>query len=642
MPAINAGLRTILDANGNPTSIAGPNGRTSIPEVAAPGADVIASKQFPYLFNLTRKALNVATLPPFTNTPTAATEIYIDFNRGLDTNPGTRTLPKKNLSVLSGNTYGAGTVIALASDSQWDIVSTLAGTGALDANNWVGSVGSPILITAYDPAGHTGTKPTITFGYQPAANEWTWDATMNAWRWSPQASIYPDAGMAVFLGPAKLQGTDVWQDANGKALGSLPPLFGDLQFGHRTDYNTVRNVWVYAPSTTNPTDYYGGVVISVNARGAFKSSWTGLSNTVIDGIKFKDTACGVWVNVGANAGANVHTGLVIKNCEAERSGLFLWVSSENAAHSVTLTNNKGSNLPSSLIKMSGLGTLAYNVHSNEVKGCNRQVSSMAAFYVQTACANLGDGKLHHNYVSDAWNGVGTEFNTNGRSGFGAPYDGSAYYFDLGGNKNVAYANIAERCHVGFQTNSAKTVQLISNITLDCNVFSTSTDAGAAGSNDVTVAHNTYINRLPDINQLKRGTSSSPKLGISNWFENAASSSIRVFNNALHRAVPITDFEAIRVANEAGTKFVAGNAVSGWTQGTKALSRSIDGLTSTDITATAISVTGSGDTWFESGSAVPTSASPLTKAGVRYIDGLMDATGTPYARIPTIGAVVYTG
>ena len=42
------------------------------PEIGAPGSDVLASKAFPYLNNVTRKALNVTTFPAFTTTPTAA------------------------------------------------------------------------------------------------------------------------------------------------------------------------------------------------------------------------------------------------------------------------------------------------------------------------------------------------------------------------------------------------------------------------------------------------------------------------------------------------------------------------------------------------------------------------------------------
>jgi hypothetical protein len=630
-------------------------GRVPIGEVGSSGADVLASKQFPYLWKMTRKALNVSTFPSsFGPTPTGGTEIYVDFNRGNDTNAGTRAAPKKNLSALSGQTYGAGTIIALASDSQWDIVATQAAHNAVNADNWVGSSGNPILITSYDAAGHTGTKPTITYGYYPASSEWTWDATMNAWRWSPtQSGMNPDATMAVFFGPSKLHGIDVVQDPNNKTLSSYP-LFADLQFTHKTDYNTVQNVWVYAPSNTDPTTYYGSVMISLTGRGAFKSAWTGLSNTIIDGIKFQNTACGIWISVGANSGANVHTGLVIKNCELYRAGLLFWKCNEVAAHSFTINNNKGTDLPAGLVKLAGVGTLAYNVYSNSVVGCNRQYSGGGAFYVQTTAASLGAAKLHHNYVYDAWNGVATELNTNGRSGYGFAYDGSAYYFDLGGNNNLAYANISERCHVAAQTNSAKTVMIIGHIALDCNVLSTSTDAGHAGSNDVTIAHCTYINHLIDVNQLKRGTTSRPELGISNWFETATSSAIRVYNNALWRQYQVTGMEAIRIANEAPTKFVAGNAISGWSGGSTvgttgiagayAVSRAIDGSAISDISSTAININGGlnaamdGATWFDGSTAALAANSPLYRAGVRYLDGLLDASGSAFSKMPSIGAM----
>jgi hypothetical protein len=637
----------ITDANGN-SGFAGPNGRIPVAEISAPGADVLASKQFPYLFNLTRKALNTSASPTFTTTPTPATEVFVDFNRGSDANDGsTRFKAKKNISALSTQAYGPGSVIALASDSTWELLGTLFATSAVNASNWVGSAGNPLLVTAYDAAGHTGLKPTLTQCWRPAASEWTWDAAMNAWLWQPTTTVFPTAGTCVFFGASRIAGIDAHQDYDSKT--TVPALFGDRQFTHKQDYTTVRKLWVWAPSNVNPTDYYGGVMFSFPARGPFVTTTTGLSNTIIDGLKFMDTASGITINPAANSGANVITGLVVKNCETYRAGLLHFSSNETAAHDIVVKNNKGVELPAYLVKLSGGGssTLKYDIHSNDVQGCNRQTSNMAAFYVQTVSPNLGDSKLHHNYVKDAWNGVGTELG----AGFGSPYDGAAYYFDIGSSKSIAYANIAERCHVAFQTNSARTVQLIANMALDCNVLSTSTDAISVGSNDVMVAHNTYINRLPDVNQLKRGTSSSPNFGISNWFENPVSSTIRVFNNALYRAAPVAGYEAIRVAGEAAaTKYVAGNAISGWSGGSTlanagvagayAVARSLDGTAVLDITSSAIVVNGGGGNWFESGTVVPAANSPLTKAGVRYIDSLIDAAGVSYARIPTVGALEY--
>lgn len=629
------------DATGNSSSLRGPDGnRLPLSEAYSP-----ASKGFPYIYKATRKTLNTAT-PTFTNTPTAATEVYIDFNRGSDANPGTRALPKKNLSVISSQTYGAGSVIALASDSVFDLVSTNSTDAKIVCDNIAGTVSGQALITAYDAAGHTGTKPIIMFGYKPAANEWVWDATYNAWAYSTPAGQPPEPDMCAFFGALNLQGTNAWQDPNTK--GSLPPLFGDLQFGCKNNGSTIQKIYVWAPPATDPTTYYGGIRLCSNARGALHTGFNGLKYTTIDGIKFQFVASGIQVKTSGTA----HAGLIVKNCEADRAGLLLYHLGAAITGQFTAFQNTGTNIPVFFIRSSGIAaaTHSYDIYTNRVIGGNRQYSAQAAFYMQTNCLALGDGKVHHNYISDMWNGVGTEFNgQNGANvGYGAAYDGTAIYFDSGAHNNVAFGNVIEHCHVAMQTNSAKTAQLIGNIAIDCNVLSTSTDAASKGSNDVTVAHNTYINRLPDINQLKKGTSSDARFGISNWYEVATSSAIRVFNNALYRAAPVAGFEAIRVSNEVPTQYVAGNAVSGWTQTVKALSRNItavgttpDGSTIKDITATAISTTADGSAWFEGTTSAPLSTSPLRLAGVRYIDGLADMTGTAFERIPTIGALEYT-
>lgn len=649
----------VKDATGAAIGIQGPDGnRIPFAELQAnSSANPIASKSLPSHFKYSRRALNTAVSGTFTTTPTAATEIYIDFNRGNDANPGTRASPKKNLSVLSNASFGAGSVIALASDSVWDIVATSATLGAVIVDSIKGTNGNPALITAYDPAGHTGTKPTIMYSYQPASNEWTWDATYHVWRWSAPAGINPAGDMCAFFGPSKLAGVSVWQD---NTKGTLPYLFGDRQFGCRTDYSTYRYVYVWAPSNTDPTTYYGGVRLCLNARGLFTTGWQGFQYTTIDGLKFAYSSTGIYVN--PNSGSGAHNGLVVQNCETDHAQLFKWYSDENAAHGFTIANNSGAETPGAFVhasESSNGGTVAYDIYGNSIKGCNRQYSAMAGVYIQVKTASLGSGKVHHNYIADGWNGVGTELNGMAGAalggGYGSPFDGSAVYFDLGSNNGLAFGNIIERCHVAMQTNSAKTVQLIGNIAIDCNILSTSTDAGYVGSNDVTVAHNTYINRLSDTNQLKRGTTSDPRFGIANWYENPTASAIRVFNNALYRSAPVTGIDAIRVANEAGTKYVGGNAISGWAGGNTdhggnvyALARDIDDSTRTDLTATGINVNGYtnpaqvGSTWFEGTTAVPAANSPLIKAGNRYTEGLYDLTGTPFPRIPGIGALVYTG
>ncbi|MRW88861.1 hypothetical protein GJ699_02565 [Duganella sp. FT80W] len=621
MPQLDTAGGALIDTIGN---------RRTLGEAYSP-----QSKRLPMFYVRTRKELKSATFT-HTNTPTAApTEIYIDFNRGLDTNPGTRYSPKKNPSSISGQSIGGNSLILFATDSLWDIVATSAASNIIDVQNMKGTSGNRLYIGAYDPAGHTGLKPTFTYGYEPAAGDWVWSATYNAWELTI-ATASPQQDMACFFGTAKIAGTNAWQ-------GNHPPLFGDLQYGFIT--GSPGKLYVWAPSTQNPTSYYGKVRTCPNTRGLFHNVWQGLQYTTIENLHFQDMAAGISNNVSSGAGA--HVGLDVRNCEVDRGQLLGWFSGSAGAHSFTASNNIGRDCGSSLIKASqnsNGGTHTYDMSYNKIYGCNKQQSAHGGFYFQLVSAALGDGRIHHNYIRDAWNGTGTELNNSAQgagSGYGSPFDGCGVYFDVTSDKCVAYANIVEHSHVGLQANSAKQMQFLSNITIDCNVHCTVTDDGTGG-NDVVVAHGTYINNLVDTNQLKRGTTSDPRRGISVWFKPATAGSVRVFNNALHRTASVAGQPAIRIEADSPTKYCAGNAISGWSDAAKVQEISLTGTNPTlDLTATAAVLTSGGATWFDGATAVPIAGGPLVNAGVRHIDGLYDVTGTAYERLPTIGAVEYT-
>lgn len=585
-------------------------------------ADDQRTLAFPHIGRLTGRSLTTS----ITATPLAlasGTEIYIDFNRGSDANPGTRTQPKKSISVLHNQNYGAGTVIALASDSLWDVSTHVL------CSTMKGSAGNPLIFTGYDPAGNTGTRPRISYKVKTLATDWVYDAARNGWRWT-QTPNYPGPMTVVFFGPLKLHGVRIWQDENH------PAFLGDMQWGVRTNYSTYAEIWVYAPANTNPVDYYGDVYITPGNRATFHSAWDGLSHTEFDGIEFVDQGCGI--GVSSSNGTTAHTGLVVKNCKGTRAQIVevSHPGSNTGAHTFSAYDNVGEDLPVGLIKFGGGGTMTAEVTRNSVDGCNKQYSALAAIYVQSVATNLGDVKVHRNYIKGAVNGTGSELG----AGYGCAFDGAAIYADLGADKTLIYANVMERCGKPIQSNSAKTVQVIANVAIDCEVFSSHTDAGNAGSNNVTVAHNTFVSRLP-VGSIKTGRSVPNGNALSTWFETSTGgNTLRIINNAL-----ITSSQragvAVRVAAEAATQTVAGNAITGWSDPSGLVQeKSLTNSTVTDRTSTgAVITSGSVSSWFKDGGAVPGLDSPLAGAGTRSLVGLRDLNGDEYERFPTIGAVV---
>lgn len=580
-------------------------------------SDDLKTLGFPYIGRLTGRLLTSGV----TATPTSllsGTEVYIDFNRGNDANPGTRSQPKKNLSVLNNANYGAGSVIALASDSEWIV------NAHVNCANIKGASGNPVIVTAYDPAGHSGTKPRISYRFATVAGDWTYDAGRNGWRYN--APNYVGPMTAVFFGSALLHGLRIWQDTN------QPAFTADLQFGARTDYSTYSEIWVYAPAGTNPVDYYGGVTVCPAHRGMFYTSWDGMIYTEFDGLEFFDSAVGIAAAPASSAPG--HAGLVVKNCTAKRSNLLEFASSSTNAHSFQAFDNIGQDLPSSFVKFGGQGTFTADVTRNSVDGCNVQYGAQAAFYVQAVAATLGDVKVHRNYIKGAINGTGSEIGV----GYGCPFDGAAIYADLGANRVLFYANVMERCGKPIQTNSARTVQVISNVMIDCELVSSHTDAGNVGNNNVTFAHNTWVSSLP-VGTLKIGRSAGSQSGVATWFESSTGgNTLRMINNALISSFTRTGV-AMRVAAEAATQTVAGNAIAGWSNAQGLVQeRALLNGTVTDRTAAAAVITsGTVESWFEAG-VTPGLTSPLNSAGSRALAGLKDLNGDDFERFPTIGAV----
>jgi hypothetical protein len=577
------------------------------------------SLAFPFISRMTRKALsNDLAAAPLA--PIATSELYIDFNRGNDANPGTRVSPKKNVSVLHGANFGAGSVIALASDSSWQL------TSYVNMDNIKGVDGNPVTITAYDPAGHTGMRPRLTNLKASVAGDWTWVAAKNAWKMST-GNAWIGPGTVLFFGAGKEHGLRIWQDQ------SQPAMLGDRQWGARTDYATYSEIYVYAPANTNPVNYYGGVFYAVANVGVFHSAWQGMRHTVFDGLEFFDSGSGVLAT--PNAGAGAHQGLVVKNCHAARSQLLDFYSAENAAHQFTAFGNTAADLPHTMIKLAGSGTFTADIYRNKCSGAGIQYGAMGAIYTQAKAASMGDIVVRQNYLTDCVNGAGSELG----AGYGCAFDGAAIYADLGADKTLFFGNLMERCGKPIQTNSAKSVQVISNIVVDCESFSSHTDAGLAGSNNVTIAHNTYVSTKP-VGTYKTGRSVPLDGGCLNaWFESGAGATQRVFNNAF-----VTQFErggsTIRMSAEATTQFCGGNAVAGWNnaQGL-VVQKSVNSGAVQNLTATGAPITtGDIDAWFVKGSVAPRTDGPLSRAGVRHMADLFDATGTPFDVIPSIGAV----
>lgn len=540
---------------------------------------------------------------------------FVDFNRGNDANDGlTPKTPKKNITALDNLTLGAGSVIALASDSEWTLAQTGASDAHIRAQGFSGSSGNPCIMTAYDPAGVSGTKPKINQYWSPVAGDWTWDATKGMWYVTTASAPSTSFVMVKFADGS----FGIWnRDPVGNGA-------SDRQY-----YLVIgtAKIWVYAPSTTDPTTYYGGVMLCNDNKGIFYS-YEGGGYLTIDGIDLGTGALLFKPNCGSTSAAIA--GHVLKNCTSYSGRLFHILSGCNNGndYSATLTGNRGYNIMGPLVhashgSLAQTGTITLDISDHYIDGCNLGNSAGGAMYLQNRAVSGGATKVYRNVIKNAKNGKGGNF-----------FDGCGIYTDYGATRVDVYANIVQDSARAYQDNSGQTTRWIANAAFDCNTFLTVTDADTGGGGiDSTIAHNAAIRC--GYNKIPQGSQAMDWAVIGVWRpSNATVTALRILNNVMTLAPGVTAGDAVQLPNTTTTLDVANNAFYGFG------SRLFRNANVSDVTASLTSgnVVMSSDPY--TGNSVIPAAGVLDSAGcMRAV--YKDLLGNDFARVPSIGCVEVT-
>lgn len=541
---------------------------------------------------------------------------FVDFNRGSDSNDGlTPKTPWKNITKLDNLTFSGGSVIALASDSVWVLDDTGVNGTYWRAGNINGSSGNPVYITSYDPAGVSGTKPTIESNHAFAAGDWTWDATYGAWK-APLYAAPGNPNAYIKLGSSLYGAFN--RDRSGWDVGEY--------YADSTD----AYLWVYCPQSTNPTTYFGSVVFSNNNLAPI-FAWQGLTYTITENLRFRNTSFGVKFNDGASAGSKL--GRVIRNCEAEMAGIAWLLAADNTAgvaqldtYGNTSSSSPGPALFCSKPSKTVTGTVALNWYENRFVNANQCASTSGAIGVQANGANQGDIKVWRNYIESPRNGVGNSF-----------FDGCGIYFDTKSHNHDVFGNIVVNAARAYQDNSGKTGRWIANASIDCDSFGTFTDADNNNAIDYTVAHNTAIRCA--VRRWPQGSQSFGRAVMGFWrtptgVPQGTMGALRVFNNAMTLLPGQTMECAIEMPSSAKvtTLDVSNNAAFG------TFSKGLIGDTynsNADISSGTLSITLPSDPY--TGNSVIPAADVLEASGaMRAV--YKDMLGNDFARVPSIGCV----
>lgn len=398
------------------------------------------------------------------------TEYFLDYNRGNDTT-GDGLSPEtawKSLSKIAGVTAAAaGDCFLLADDSVWDLAIA---SRVVPPTTWLGTRRKPVTIGKYSPSSQSaGNKPTIRWGKDIAAGEWTYSAPLNGWTWS-YGSAHVNRAMLVRLGGTWV-GNAIDQTA-GDPVASI-----DGRWNVSADSTTLI---LYAPAGTNPTDYYGSVRVSSEAQGAITLS-SGRKWITVQDLHFEDTGAGILmysadaleagfvaerisgrrvsglISVGSAAGGNLRAW--VRECEIDDFGSV-------GIH----VNSTG-----------GAGMAFVEVYNNRIRNGGRSWAQ-AGIYIQSRnAAREIITFVHHNEIS------GYRWGTRDKA-----QDGSGIYAETGADGVLIAGNVVRDQYCAYQDNSGRRITWTGNVAYNCRVGMRVSDQSNNNLSDHRSYNNTFL------------------------------------------------------------------------------------------------------------------------------------------------------
>jgi hypothetical protein len=413
------------------------------------------------------------------------TTYYIDYNRGNDASadPTNQATPWKELTKIKTISATAGDQFLLADDSEWNYtMADVAVTGI----NWTGTKDNPVIIGKYSPSGTpSSAKPTIRWGNDIAANEWTYSAPNNAWSYTPGGGITVSKLGLVQLGDGEMTAQKQLSDAF-----PLPSENGV--------FNVVTTVfWLYAPAGTDPTTYYGGVRLSAKQNGGFFNLGYNARAVTVRDILFKDS--GSCIHMFSGAG-QPNQYITVDSCDGLKISSMVQCIPDGDDNANLVVKN---------CNVTGWGSNCVWVYDN-----HHWISSFEAYnntftdgnysfgqggiYIQAKCRRA---HIHHNKFSYARYG-----------GIGNTLDGCGMYVDIGTRNLVVSDNEISHCYIGLQDGSDWNTVYRNNYVHHCKLGMMLGTTGAATDWAIVVENNTFVTgyAIVPVNGSKSGT------GLYHW------------------------------------------------------------------------------------------------------------------------------
>lgn len=513
-------------------------------------------------------------------------DYLVDKNRGSDSNNGI-SAPKQSISFLASTTLNSGDNVLFAADSVFTDAPTGIGTVA-------GTKAAPVTFGRYFPTGVNTGRPTFSYLRSMAAGDWTWDAVFNGWYFSPGYS--PGESSYIKLGGQH------W----GYFHFGVSALDGDDYEWALSGAGAGTKLYLWAPESTNPTDYYGSVDFAPSARGQLIFSSDG-AYVVIEGLHVEGGSALTLIYSSSGTREYVVRDITAYNC----AGILSVNTDTGGALSLTVDRCEGHLSPGAMIfafPTSGVGIAKFHATNNVFSGAGH-AWTQGAIYTKVRNA---DQLIAWNDISDCPHGAG----------YGV-YDGCGIYAETGSGQVRVIGNILSRMHLGAIDNSGRNAVWSGNVFVDVKSALKLDDEASVGSTDHKFLCNTII---------RSGSAEYPSLGIEesgNGWRAVKNLNALVANNLFVAASGASSLYAITTPTS-GTGSIANNLAYGFAG---LAINSSGGAASPTPTGTGTSNPLLDDSYR------PRAGSPCLEAGTRIADVVLkDFYGKDITKTPDIGAV----
>lgn len=446
---------------------------------------------------------------------------YVDWNRGSDSNNGLSTgTPFKSLSKVSGLNLGPGSAILLASDSHWTVEHSASVSNKVELHQFNGSASARNYIGPYDPAGVTGSRPTITHRMVPTSSDWTWDAVKEAWyiQLSISAFLTRDCWVKVAGEYAETTNQDD-EDINATHNGMTT---SRLRFNADRTNNRFYLAYDGDSSLVDPSAHFGPGQILLGLSAIF-GTYNGCQYTTIDGIHFEGGGGGLYLYAAGSDFA--HRGFEMVDCSARDTNSLLSYGTYDL-HSTTgvVEIQMHDCLTEDIAGWSYTtygNSLDGDVYGNRFFRNNKCHAIGGSIYTQNKQNDaLGTRlRIHHNFATDVRNGTGN-----------CSFDGCGFYADNYDDGTLFFGNIVTNCFKAYQTNNGRRSTFVGNLAYNCDTLISATDASRNNASDYLIANNAIIGATG--NTRPHGDTVTAIQPIGAWRDGSAMVKATIVNNII--------------------------------------------------------------------------------------------------------------